>query len=91
MSNKFNKMPIAVSKRTNQNLSSTYYGTHDFGRMDVVYCNTDIVPGDDINLKVDGFLRGAPMPSPTFGDVDIDIRVFYIYLLTFVSIFFKTR
>lgn len=71
-------MPIAVGKRSRQNLSSTFYGTHDFGRMDVVYCNSDIVPGDDINLKVDGFLRGAPMPAPTFGDVDIDIRVFFV-------------
>lgn len=74
----FQKVPIAVNQRTRQNLSSSFIGSHDFGRLDVVYHNADIVPGDDINLSIDGFLRAAPMPAPTFGNVDIDIRVFFV-------------
>lgn len=78
MSNNFNKVPIATQTRSRQNLSSTFHGTHDFGRLDVVYCNSDILPGDNIDLKIDGFLRGAPMPAPTYGKIDIDVRVFFV-------------
>ena len=74
----FQKVPIAVNQRSKQNLSSNFIGSHDFGRLDVVYHNADIVPGDDINLKIDGFMRGAPMPAPTFGEVDVDVRVFFV-------------
>ena len=74
----FQKVPIAVNQRSTQNLSSNFIGSHDFGRLDVVYHNSDIVPGDNINLKIAGFLRGAPMPAPTFGEVDVDVRVFFV-------------
>ena len=78
MANSFSKIPVAVNERSRQNLSHPLVSTSDFGRMDVVYCNTDIVPGDDVNLKIDGFLRGAPMPAPTYGKIDIDVRVFFV-------------
>lgn len=78
MANSFSKIPVAVQERSQQNLSHPLVSSSDFGRMDVVYCNTDIVPGDDVNLKIDGFLRGAPMPAPTYGKIDIDVRVFFV-------------
>lgn len=76
--NKFNKIAVGVQSRSPQNLSKTFHGSHDFGRMDVVYCNSDIVAGDDIDLDINGYLRGAPMPAPTFGQVDVDVRVFFV-------------
>lgn len=78
MANSFSKIPVAVQERSRQNLSHPLVSSSDFGRMDVVYCNTDIVPGDDVNLKIDGFLRGAPMPAPTYGKIDVDVRVFFV-------------
>lgn len=78
MGNTFSKVPVAVTERSRQNLSHPLVMTSDFGRLDVVYCNSDIVPGDDISLRIDGFLRGAPMPAPTYGKIDVDIRVFFV-------------
>lgn len=78
MSSQFNNVPIAVNQRSRQNLGNRFSGSHDFGRMDVVYVNSDIVPGDSIYLNINGFLRGAPMPAPTYGAIDVDVRVFFV-------------
>lgn len=77
MSERFNKVPIAVQNRGRRNLSATTHLTSDFGRMDCVY-HTELVPGENVNLKIDSFLRSAPMPAPTFGEIDIDHRVFFV-------------
>lgn len=75
--NNINNIPVAVAKRSSVNMSATQHYTTDFGRLDCVY-HTELVPGDDVKIKLDGFLRGAPMPAPTFGSIKADIRVFFV-------------
>ena len=41
----FNNVPISVNGSEGVNLSNRFTGSHDFGRMDVVYSNSDIIPG----------------------------------------------
>lgn len=72
-----NTIPVAVSKRSKVDLSFNHHCTLDFGRLQVLGFH-EVVPNDDFNISVDGFLRGAPMPLPTFGSIKADIRVFFV-------------
>ncbi len=77
MSDKFSKVPIATASRSMHDLSAPHITSSDFGRLDVAY-HCQCVPGDDININVHSFLRGAPMPQPTFGKIFLNVRAFFV-------------
>lgn len=56
----YNKVPVAVSDRSRQDLSSTSYGTTDFGRINIEYF-TELVDGDTVDLDMHSFRRCAPL------------------------------
>lgn len=68
---------IAVNKRSKQNLGCFHNTSTDFGRLDPVY-DTELVPGDDVELSVQSFFRASPMPVPTFGNAKLSVRFFFV-------------
>lgn len=51
--------------------------THDFGTINPIECKI-CFPGDKWNIDVSHFTRLMPMPSPTFGKVDVITRAFFV-------------
>lgn len=68
---------IGVNKRSKQDLGCFHNTSTDFGRLDPVY-DTELVPGDDVELSVQSFFRASPMPVPTFGNARLSVRFFFV-------------
>lgn len=67
----------AVSGKNVFNKSKKLVTTSDFGRFKPVYMS-QLIPGDKITIDVSQFTRLMPMPSPTFGDIDVITRAFFV-------------
>lgn len=71
------RIKTATSKRSNINLSSRVITTNDFG-----YClpifSRETVPGDKFHLKLSSFIRLDAMPVPTFSNIKVINRAFYV-------------
>lgn len=72
---------VAAPKRSPQNLSHQVFGTNDFGFMQPISCQY-LVPNESRTVKVSNFTRLLPMPSPTFGKIDLVTRCFFVPITT---------
>lgn len=68
---------VASRKSSRVNLSSDVVTTQDFGFILPVYAR-EAVPGDKWNLNISSFSRLAPMPVPTYSNIKIINRAFYV-------------
>lgn len=73
----FNRVNIATSGRSHQDLSATSYGTSDFGRINLEYY-TELVPGDTAKITLSSFRRCAPLARPTNASCKEYIRAFFV-------------
>lgn len=77
MSKVNNRIPIAVTDRSKQDLSMINYTTTDFGRIDVAGA-WECIPNDDITLNVSLLFQNSPMPTNTYGRFWQDVRAFFV-------------
>ena len=70
-------VPIALTSRSKQNLSSKHLTTGNFMELSVAKI-IPMVPGQSINVNHTTFTRLEAMPAPTFGDALINSRAFFV-------------
>lgn len=70
-------VPVAVKKRSQQDLSHITITSQDFGVLTPISCQY-LVPGDEFHINVSEFTRLLPLPNPTFAKVDSVIRAFAV-------------
>lgn len=73
---KFN-VKVAAEKPSKFSMPKSVVMTHDFGTITPIECKL-MVPGDKFKADVSHFTRLMPMPSPTFGKVDVITRAFFV-------------
>lgn len=70
-------IPIAVKGKIDLNLASTHRTTTDFGQLQVSNF-IPVIPNDDFHISVFSEARFAPMVVPTFMNVELVTRAFYV-------------
>lgn len=73
----FDKLQVATTKRSVENLDSFHVTTTDFGRLDVPYVN-EVVEGEDIEFQMKSYFDAACMVVPTRGRVFLNVRAFFV-------------
>ena len=69
--------PIAITHRSEVNLSAQHITTSNFMSLDVAK-TLELVPGQSVNIEHNVFTRLEPMPIPTFGNANINCRAFFV-------------
>ena len=77
MSQLFDKIKVANSKRSTFDLSHHQVTTSDFGYL-LPICYRDMVPNDDFVVKPNIFCRLAPLAVPTYGRITCSVHHFFI-------------
>lgn len=79
------KIQVAAPQRSHFDLSQTYIGTMDFGKL--VPCNYRLTyPNEHYSFKPQSFLRCDPLVVPTFGNIRMIMDTFFVpYHLVFAS------
>lgn len=70
-------VPVAVQGHSTQDLTSHVVMTHDFGVLNPIMCRV-MFPGDQFEVKPEFFTYLDPLPCPTFGDVKMITRAFFV-------------
>lgn len=70
---------VAAQERNNFDLSESLVTSTNFGNTSPVYTKL-LVPGDKISIDARQFTRLLPMPAPTFGQIDLQTRGFFVPL-----------
>lgn len=78
------KLPVAVKNRSKIDLSNDHYTTNDFFRLKPVYI-TEVVPGDDIKMKLHTLSRTMALKKPFYGKVEFINRAFFVPMRTICS------
>lgn len=74
---KQNTRVAAQDRRVPFNLSHKTITTQDFCTLAPISVK-EVVPGDNFDVKVNSFVRLAPLPCPTYGDIRLVNRAFYV-------------
>lgn len=77
MSQLFDKIKVASTKRSTFDLSHNQVTTSDFGYA-IPICYRDLVPNDDIVVKPDIFVRLAPPAVPFYGRIKCRVHHFFV-------------
>lgn len=73
------KVKVARKQTSKMDLSCQHITTMNFGSIKPVYSRL-LVPGDNFTVKAKNFTRLMPMPSPTFGQIDLRTRGYFVPL-----------
>lgn len=71
------KVPVAIKDHSEMDLSCNVVMSHDFGVSNPIY-NRFLVPGDKFTIRPEFFTYLAPLPCPTFGDISLITRSFFV-------------
>lgn len=63
--------------RSEFDVSSRHTTTMDFGTITPVYC-LECIPSDSLKLNMYEFARLSPLPVPTFGQIHVHTRAFFV-------------
>ena len=74
---KQNVKVAAQSNRVPFNLSHKTITTQDISLLTPISVK-ELVPGDQFTVKVNSFTRLAPLPCPTYGDMKLVNRAFFV-------------
>ena len=71
--------------KNNFNLSNRIIFDTKIGDIKPFTC-MEVVPGDEININLDFYLKSAPLIAPLFSNIEIDVRYFFVpHRLTFAN------
>lgn len=70
-------IPVAVPNKSKKFFTQDHLTTVPFMRPRPIFCR-EYVPGRDMKVKVDSFLRANPMPVPIFGHAKVHNRAFFV-------------
>lgn len=70
-------IPVAVPNKTRKFYTQDHITTHHFMNPRPIFCR-EYVPGRDMKVKVDSFIRCNPMPVPIFGHAKVHNRAFFV-------------
>ena len=68
---------VAAKRKTHMNLDSKHVTTLGFGQLAPVY-SLECVPGDHVKVNPKFLAQVAPLYKPSFGDVKVHLRSFYV-------------
>lgn len=77
MSQLFDKIKVASSKRSTFDLSHNQVTTSDFGYLLPICCR-EMVPNDDFVVKPDLFVRLSPLAVPVYGRIKCRVHHFFV-------------
>lgn len=70
-------IPVAVPNKTRKFYTQDHITTHHFMQPRPIFCR-EYVPGRDMKVKVDSFIRCNSMPVPIFGHAKVHNRAFFV-------------
>lgn len=71
------KVPVAVKDHSSMDLTARVTMSHDFGVLNPIMSRL-MVPGDKFEVNPEYFTYLAPLPCPTFGDISLITRAFFV-------------
>lgn len=77
MAQEFNKVRIAINKRSTFDMSHHQVTTTDFGKIIPIACR-EVLPGDKWSLDPKVFIRLFPLAAPTYGYIKCRVHTFFV-------------
>ena len=78
------KIREAVHNFSDHNFSHDHITTADFFKMKVLFCK-ELVPKDQVNLRMESFARLLSLAAPTFADIRLQSRAFFVPMRTIME------
>ena len=78
------KIREAVHNSSDHNFSHDHITTADFFKMKVLFCK-ELVPKDQVNLHMESFARLLSLAAPTFADISLKSRAFFVPMRTIME------
>lgn len=73
----FNSVPVDRVKKSRFDLSHEVKTTTQMGKLTPILCK-EVVPGDNVRLSTQGFIRTAPLVAPVYHRIDSYVHHFFV-------------
>lgn len=74
----------AVRSRSSFDFSHDHITTSDFFKLKVLFCK-ELIPQDSVNLHMETFCRLLDLAAPTFADIRVQSRAFFVPMRTIME------